>query len=253
MNQILNTETSEWLDENNFIKTEKNIFKVITVLVITLMVFIFVAISIFVYYLKQDSNKAVVPKLEEIKQEEIVAKIEKKIDKEEVIVVQQETNNNYIETEREEIVIEDPVMPEPEILTSASGDTYSYIGTLIIDKINLNMEIISKTTDELMRKSACKLWGADPNFVGNLCIIGHNWKNGRLFSNVPKLEIGDTLEITDLSGRTLEYEIYDKYTVYPEETECLDQETEGRKEVTLITCTNDSKQRYIFHAREIIE
>jgi len=72
-----------------------------------------------------------------------------------------------------------------------------------------------------------------------------------LFSKVPLLEIGDTFEIKDLSDRTLTYEIYDKYTVYPENTECLNQETEGRREVTLITCTNDSSQRYVLHAKEI--
>lgn len=253
MNQILNIENTEWVNEDNLIKNERNISKIIVVLVIILIIFVLVALTIFFYHLKNDSNKAIVPEIEKIKTEE---KIEEEINQEEkIIIVQQESENAEIEIETEfeveEIIEEEPIMPEPEILTSASGDTYSYIGTLTIDKINLNMEIISKTTDELMRKSACKLWGSDPNMVGNLCIIGHNWLNTKLFSKVPKLEVGDTFEITDLSGRTLQYVIYDKYIVNPEETECLGQETEGRKEVTLITCTNDSKQRYILHAREL--
>ena len=152
---------------------------------------------------------------------------------------------------KKESLDKDPEMPEPEILRSDSGDKYSYIGTLVIDKIDLNMKIISKTTEELMRKSACKLYGADPNMKGNCCIIGHNWRNTKLFSKVPQLEIGDTFEITDLSDRTLQYEIYDKYIVDPEDTSCLEQNTDGTRRVTLITCTNDSKQRYVFCAEEI--
>ena len=47
------------------------------------------------------------------------------------------------------------------------------------------------------------------------------------------------------------YEIYDIYKVKPQETQCLSQETNGNVEVTLITCTNDSKYRIIVKARKV--
>jgi len=250
LNQILSTGNDEWISDNNLIRTEKNIMKIIVILFAILICLIITAIGMYIFNNKKNSHNIIIP---------IAEQEETNINNEEETDLNNDDNNvvfkehiNYEGIEYEKIIIEEePKTPEPEVLYSASGDTYSYIGIINIEKINLNMNIISKTTEELMNKSACKLWGAEPNRVGNLCIIGHNWRNTKLFSKVPLLEIGDTFEIKDLSDRTLTYEIYDKYTVYPENTECLNQETEGRREVTLITCTNDSSQRYVLHAKEI--
>ena len=54
-----------------------------------------------------------------------------------------------------------------------------------------------------------------------------------------------------MGDNTLKYEVYDKFIVNPDELECTSQKTNGRREITLITCTNDNKQRYIIKAREI--
>ena len=67
-----------------------------------------------------------------------------------------------------------------------------------------------------------------------------------------KLEIGDTFYISDNKIGKVEYEVYELYRVTPEDVSCLSQETNERKEVTLITCTNDSKKRIIVKAREVI-
>ena len=103
----------------------------------------------------------------------------------------------------------------------------------------------------MLKVSVCKFWGSNPNEVGNLCIAGHNYRNKRFFSKVPTLSVGDIIEITDLNKKTLKYSVYDKYTVDPEDTSCTSQITNGKKIVTLITCTNDSKQRVIVQAKEV--
>lgn len=255
MNQILYTDNNEWIEENEFIKEQKSIYKAITILVIVLVCVLIIGIAVYAFnsIKKSRNNNVAIPIVEKIEtpnQMESKSSLEEELYNEEDVVYRENVTHNGIKYEK--IVLEEEIeMPEPEVLYSASGDSYSYIGSVIIEKINLDMPIISKTTEELMSKSACKLWGPDPNRVGNFCIIGHNWRNTKLFSKVPTLEIGDTFKITDLSGRTIEYEIYEKYIVYPEDTECLNQETEGRREATLITCTNDSTQRYILHATEI--
>ena len=46
-------------------------------------------------------------------------------------------------------------------------------------------------------------------------------------------------------------EIYNKYNVDPEDVSCLEQKTKGKNEITLITCTDDSKQRVIVKAKEV--
>ena len=63
----------------------------------------------------------------------------------------------------------------------------------------------------------------------------------------------DKLEITisDNEIGRIEYEIYEIYKVEPEDVSCLSQDTNETREVTLITCTNDSKKRIIVKAREI--
>ncbi len=66
------------------------------------------------------------------------------------------------------------------------------------------------------------------------------------------MNIGDAIEITDMIGNTgtVTYKVYDKYVVEPDDTDCTTQRTNGLKEITLITCTDDSKQRVIVKARE---
>lgn len=89
----------------------------------------------------------------------------------------------------------------------------------------------------MLKIAPCRFHGPNPNEVGNLCIAGHNYKNSKFFSKVPNLQLGDKIEITDLSGRMLTYTVYDKFIVNPDELECTSQLTNGNKEITLITCT----------------
>ena len=135
-----------------------------------------------------------------------------------------------------------------------NGYTYSTIASINIPKINVNYSIIDgetdsvEETDALLKISPTKFWGPDPNTVGNFCVVGHNYRNTKFFSKVPTLENGDVIEITDASGKTLRYSVYNKYEVVPEDLSCTSQLTNGKKEITLITCTNDSKKRVIVKA-----
>ena len=146
-------------------------------------------------------------------------------------------------------------VPEQENLYAGDGSQYSIIGEITIPSIDVNYPIILPedldNIDVLLKISVCKFHGANPNTVGNLCIVGHNYKNSKFFSRVQYLELGDIIEIKDLTGRTLEYEIYDAFIVEPEDVSCTSQLTYGKREVTLITCTNDNKLRYIVKAREV--
>lgn len=143
--------------------------------------------------------------------------------------------------------------------TEATSDGYKYttIATINIPKINVQYPILDGETDSeaeteaLLKISPTKFWGADPNEVGNFCIVGHNYRNTRFFSKVPTLENGDVIEITDTSGKTLRYSVYNKYEVVPEDLSCTSQLTNGKKEITLITCTNDSKMRVIVKAKAV--
>lgn len=108
-----------------------------------------------------------------------------------------------------------------------------------------------KNIDEVLKISLVKFWGGAPNEVGNYVIVGHNYKNKKMFGKLSEIKIGETVELTDLTGRTLKYSVYDRYIVSPEDTKCTSQRTDGKKELTLITCTNYGKQRLVIKAREI--
>lgn len=142
--------------------------------------------------------------------------------------------------------------------TASNGKKYDTIGTIKIPVIKVNYPIFISKTDtkedieRLLKVSPCRWYGPETvNEVGNLCIAGHNYRNNKFFSKVLKLTIGDIIEITDLNNKTVKYSVYDKYEVIPEDSSCTDQETNGKKIITLITCTNDSKKRVIVHAKEI--
>lgn len=137
-----------------------------------------------------------------------------------------------------------------EKYTASNGETYSILGVVNIPKINVNYSILSETSDTLLKISPCKFWGPNINEVGNFVIVGHNYRNSKFFSKVPTLNTGDIIEITDLSGRKVNYAVYNMYTVDPTDVTCTSQLTGGRREITLITCTNDSKQRVVVKARE---
>ncbi len=135
--------------------------------------------------------------------------------------------------------------------TASDGTQYTTIGTVNIPSIDVYYPILSTTSTELLKIAPCKFWGPNPNEIGNFCIVGHNYKNEKFFSKAPMLENGDTIDITDMSGKTITYIVYDKYIVDPEDVACTSQETDGRREITLITCTNDNERRYVIKAREM--
>ena len=93
------------------------------------------------------------------------------------------------------------------------------------------------------------IYGAGINQVGNTVIIGHNYRNGLFFSNNQRLNVGDKVYITDNSRNTLTYTIYDKFETTPEDADFYSRDTDGKPEITLSTCNNDSSRRLILLAR----
>lgn len=130
---------------------------------------------------------------------------------------------------------------------------YTVIGKIQIPKIKLETYILEDTNQETLKETVTKLCGPKLNSVGNFCIIGHNYNSKNMFKKLKNLEKSDKIFLTDIYDQTIEYEVYDKYKIYPKEIECLSQETNGEREVTLITCTTGGLKRLIIKAREIYD
>jgi len=256
MNQILVTEKLYITPE---LKNKKKAYKVS----FFLSVFAMIVLSCAYIYAEYDRNRledSSQDLLEKVMAGEMIAEEDTTLaPTEDVLVVLMPA------VEQEEITVEETLDQNEAIeeadkdtitegkFTDSKGNTYSIVGIVNIPKIKVKYPIIAETTDDLLKVSVCKFWGSNPNEVGNLCIVGHNYRNSKFFSKVPKMVVGDIIEITDLSGKTLKYEAYDIYTVDPSDTRCTSQLTQGKKEVTLITCTNDAKQRVIVKCTAVTE
>lgn len=238
MNQIL---ISEKVYVTPNMKRKKKFFK----FEFFLSVFLVCVLSSYYIYAEYDRNKS-----EQVSQEILasMANAEQEEKLESIVVI---LNSAFAEEQEINLTEEPEEVPDVQIATANDGTSYYTIGRIYIPKIDVDYPILSETTTELLKISPCKFWGADPNKVGNCCIAGHNYRNTKFFSKVPTLEYGDIIEITDLSNKTIKYSVYDKFEVNEDEVECTSQETNGRTEITLITCTNDSKRRVIVKATAV--
>jgi LPXTG-site transpeptidase (sortase) family protein len=138
--------------------------------------------------------------------------------------------------------------PKEEIEEEYKG--YKVAAKIEIPKIKLETYILQEYSIKALKICVTKFWGVNANEIGNFCIAGHNYKNKNMFEKLNELVIGDTFFISDNVIGKIKYEIYDIYTVNPEDVSCLSQNTNNTREVTLITCTADTKKRIIVKARE---
>ena len=124
------------------------------------------------------------------------------------------------------------------------------IGMIKIDKIDVNYPILSNSDKESLKISVCRFAGPLPNEIGNLCIAGHNYVDYKFFSRLHELTNGDIIKIYDGTGHMIEYSVYAKYEVDPNDMACTSQDTDGERIVTLLTCNNVNGKRLIIQAKE---
>lgn len=248
MNQILVTEKIYVTPE---LKRKKKMYKFLFMASIFLIISL---LSVYIYA-EYDRNREasisddILSFLEEPEDDTTISSYENAL----VVKITQEIAENTPNIEPEDNSQQMQIATATSIYTAPNGKQYETIGVVRIPKINLIYPILSKTTDALMKVAPCKFHGATPNEVGNLCIIAHNYRRkGSFFSDVDTLVVGDIVEIQDLSQRIIQYEIYDIHTVLPNNVADTTQKTNGKREVTLITCTDNGEQRIIVRCREKI-
>ena len=127
---------------------------------------------------------------------------------------------------------------------------YKVIGFIEIPKIDVKYPILSETSDESLKVSVTRFNKANINEIGNFAIAGHNNLSGTMFGKNKKLQNGDIIRLTDLKKNTVEYEVFDKYSIDPNDISCVEVVKPGTREVTLLTCTNGIRKRLVIKARE---
>ena len=128
---------------------------------------------------------------------------------------------------------------------------YDCIGKIEIPKTGVNLPILSKVTVNGMEIAPCLVYSTGSlNYSGKNLIGGHNYRNGKLFSNNNKLQVGDKFYITSLDGNRVEYVIYNKVITTPEDVNFLVTES-SQVEVFLSSCSDDNIKRVVIMARKV--
>ncbi len=159
-----------------------------------------------------------------------------------VHVIDEVVKNNTIKIENE-VEVKKVSADVPE---SYLG--YKVIAKLEIPKININTNVLGDYSEQGLKVCVSKFWGTNPNEIGNFCIAGHNYKKQNMFKNLIDLEKGDEIYLTDNKNGKYVYTIYEKYKVNEKDIKCLSQDTNGKREITLITCVNYTNNRLIIKA-----
>ncbi len=174
------------------------------------------------------------------------------------LVINKNVKSNMIEKHAQEVLAE---IKNREIINTEEIDViqeidqeiegYKVIGIIKIPKIDIEYLILDKTDKTSLNLSITKFWGEKINQKGNVVLAGHNNLNNKMFGKLDKLEIGDIIELTDSQMVTIKYQIFKTDIIDPNDITCILPEDENSREVTLITCTNGNKERFIVKAREI--
>lgn len=129
---------------------------------------------------------------------------------------------------------------------------FEVVGTIEIPKTNVKYPVLSKLSSKALNTAVVAIYPGSPvlNSVGNVVIAGHNYRNGTFFSNNKKLSNGDKIYIKDLEGNKVTYIIYNIFETTDTDTSFYNRDTDGKREITLSTCTDDSKARLIIEAAE---
>lgn len=148
------------------------------------------------------------------------------------------------------------ITPENEEY-SGSGETqtktqtykgFVMVGSIEIPKTSLKCPVLEKASSSAIEVAVGIYAGPGLNKVGNTVIAGHNYRNGTFFSDNKKILNGDKIYITDTSGKKVTYTVYNVYTTSPEDLKYVNRDTKGKREISLTTCTDDTKSRLIIWA-----
>ena len=107
---------------------------------------------------------------------------------------------------------------------------------------------------EAMEKSIVLMYTSQGlNKEGNSVFMGHNYRNNTMFSNLQELKNGEYIYITDSDGKRVRYKVYSVYNSTDTENEYITRNVIGKSEISLVTITNDRKEKTIVLASEYKE
>ena len=139
---------------------------------------------------------------------------------------------------------------EPAVDLAVYGVKDEIIGVLEIPAMELTMPVYLGASDDHLAIGAAVLGSTSAPIGGdntNCVIAGHRgWKGADYFRHVDRLQVGDTVQLTNL-WETLTYAVTDIQIIQPHEAEQIKIQP-NRDLLTLLTChpyASGGKQRYV--------
>ncbi|SIS64916.1 class D sortase [Salimicrobium flavidum] len=126
----------------------------------------------------------------------------------------------------------------------------SGIVELEIPSIDLSEKVLPETTPENLNLALTQIRPDQAPGKGNFTIAGHRGYRGeRFFSKLPAVPTGEEV-LLHQDGETFVYEVTGTEVVEPTAVEVLEDQ-EGKKEITMITCTWDGSDRVVLKGQLI--
>lgn len=125
---------------------------------------------------------------------------------------------------------------------------HAVIARLDIDALDLQLPVLSQTSDAALKVSVCYYIGPAPGGKGNLVITGHNYRSGAHFGKLDRIKTGDTVTVTSADGETFVYEVYKLDHIKPDNAQALNI-TQYPCELTLLTCEANGNGRLLVRCR----
>lgn len=119
---------------------------------------------------------------------------------------------------------------------SVKIDNNEYIGIINIPTLDLELPVMSDWSYEKMKISPVRYYGSFEN--NDLVICAHSYKT--FFRYIKNLKVGDVLIFTNIDGNVYLYEVEVIEILSPEN---IKEMIENEFDLTLFTCTSDSKNR----------
>lgn len=136
--------------------------------------------------------------------------------------------------------------PEDLVMTEKVIDGVTYIGYLVIPKLELELSVQSGWTYPDLQRSPCRFLGSARG--EDLVLIAHNYP--KHFGRLSDLREGDSVRFTDMDGKVWDYEVVAKDILDPDAVEEL---TAGNFDLTLCTCTYGGSSRITIYCDLIKE
>ncbi|MEX0428925.1 signal peptidase I [Nocardioides sp. DS6] len=127
-------------------------------------------------------------------------------------------------------------------------ESTSVNGTIDIPRIEVHSPIIEYVAASSLNLAITHYAGPALNQPDNVVLAGHHAWGNLYFTRIDRLRAGDVIWVTDSARRRVKYLVTGHRQVTPDDTSVLRQPKDGKRHLTLISCTYDLRNRYIVDA-----